>query len=422
MSNESINKAYELAKESYAAIGVDTEEAIRALDGVELSLHCWQGDDVLGFEHDSETLTGGIMTTGNYPGRARTPDELRRDLDFAMSLLPGKQKVNLHALYLEANEKVDRDAIEPKHFEGWAQWAKSKGIGLDFNPSFFSHPKSTDGFTLSSGDKSIRDFWIEHGKRSRKIGEYLGKQTGKTCVTNIWIPDGYKDNPVDRLAPRQRLLESLDEILKEKLDKKYNLDAVESKVFGLGSEAYVTGSHEFYMGYAMANRDKNVLLTLDAGHFHPTEMISGKFSALLLYLEGILLHVSRPVRWDSDHVVIFDDELQNIMSEIVRCGAINRFYIALDYFDASINRIAAWVIGTRNAQKALLKALLEPTAALKKLEADGDYTSRLALTEEYKTYPFNAVWDYYCEKKGVPVKGAWLSQVKDYEKDVLSKR
>jgi L-rhamnose isomerase len=423
MSKENIIKAYELAKECYASIGVNTDKAVEAIDKIEISLHCWQGDDVNGFEHASNTLTGGIMATGNCPGRARTPEELRADIDKAMSLLPGTQKANVHALYLESNgKKIDRDAIEPEHFSSWAQWAKEKGIGLDFNPSFFSHPKSADGFTLSSGDKGISEFWIEHGKRSRKIAEYFGKTTGKTCVTNIWIPDGYKDNPVDRLAPRQRLEAALDEILSEKIDTKYNKDAVESKLFGIGSEAYVTGSHEFYMGYAATRKDKNVLLTLDAGHFHPTEVISAKISAILLFVDELLLHVSRPVRWDSDHVVIFDDELQAIMNEIIRCDALNRVNIALDYFDASINRIAAWVIGARNTQKALLRAMLEPVAALKNAEAAGDFTSRLALTEEYKSYPYNAVWDYYCLTKNVPVKEQWLAEVKSYEKDVLSKR
>jgi L-rhamnose isomerase len=423
MSKENILKSYELAKESYAAIGVNTDKAIEAIDKVEISLHCWQGDDVIGYEQSSGALTGGIMATGNYLGRARTPDELRKDIDKAMSLLPGKQKVNVHALYLDTKgKKVDRNEIEPEHFSSWAEWAKAQGIGLDFNPSFFSHPKSADGFTLSSADKGIRDFWIEHGKRSRKIAEYFGKTTGKTCVTNIWIPDGYKDNPIDRLAPRKRLESALDEILSEKIDTKYNKDAVESKVFGIGSEAYVTGSHEFFMGYAATRKDKNVLLTLDAGHFHPTEVISAKISALLLFIDELLIHVSRPVRWDSDHVVILDDELQAIMNEIVRCDALSRVNIALDYFDASINRIAAWVIGARNTQKSLLRAMLEPTAALKIAEANGDYTSRLALTEEYKSYPYNAVWDYYCLTKNVPVKEQWLAEVKTYEKEVLSKR
>lgn len=423
MSDKNITKAYEIAKENYASIGVDTDAAVAALEKVELSLHCWQGDDVLGFENADQSLTGGIMTTGNYPGRARTLAELRQDLEKAMSLIPGKQKVNLHAIYLDTlGKKVERDEIEPKHFESWAEWAKKLGIGLDFNPTFFSHPKSAAGFTLSSPDKGIRDFWIEHGKRSRKIGEYLGKATGKTCINNIWIPDGYKDNPVDRLAPRERLLESLNEILKEKIDPKYNKDSVESKVFGIGSEAYVTGSHEFYMGYAMANKDRHLLLTLDAGHFHPTEVISSKISALLLFLDELLLHVSRPVRWDSDHVVILDDELQAIMSEVIRCKALGRVNLALDYFDASINRVAAWVIGARNSQKALLKAMLEPTTKLQKMETNGDFTSRLALTEEYKSYPFGAVWDYFCEKNGVPVKESWLNDVKTYEKDVLNKR
>lgn len=423
MSDKNITKAYEIAKENYASLGVDTDAAVKKLENIEISLHCWQGDDVLGFENTDQALTGGIMTTGNYPGRARTLAELKQDLEKAMSLIPCKQKVNLHAIYLDTlGQKVDRDAIEPKHFESWAQWAKKLGIGLDFNPTFFSHPKSATGFTLSNSDKGIRDFWIEHGKRSRKIGEYLGKATGKTCVNNIWIPDGYKDNPVDKLAPRERLVESLDEILKEKIDPKYNKDSVESKVFGIGSEAYVTGSHEFYMGYAMKNKADHLLLTLDAGHFHPTEVISAKISALLLFLDELLLHVSRPVRWDSDHVVILDDELQAIMNEVVRCNALNRVNLALDYFDASINRIAAWVVGARAAQKALLKALLEPTAKLQKIEEQGDLTSRLALTEEYKSYPFGAVWDYFCEKNSVPTKESWLNDVKTYEKDVLSNR
>jgi L-rhamnose isomerase len=423
MSEENIAKVYEIAKESYAQAGVNADAAVEALDKIEISIHCWQGDDVIGFEHSTDSLTGGIMATGNAPGRAGTPDELKKDLEKAMSLIPGKQKVNLHAIYLDAKgKKVDRDEITPEHFESWALWAKSLGIGLDFNGTFFSHSKSANGFTLSSPDKGIRDFWIEHGRRSRKIGEYLGKATGKPCVTNIWIPDGYKDNPVDRLAPRERLVQALDEILSEKIDITYNKDAVESKLFGLGSEAYVTGSHEFFMGYAVSRRDKNVLLTMDAGHYHPTEVVSAKISALLPFVYELLLHLSRPVRWDSDHVVLFDDELQAIMSEVVRTGEVGRVNLALDYFDASINRIAAWVVGTRNAQKALLKAFLEPVGKLKKLEAEGDYTSRLALTEEYKSYPFGAVWDYYCETQGVPLKDSWLGNVKAYEKDVLSKR
>ncbi len=414
-------RAYEIAKELYAGLGVDTEKALETLAGTEISLHCWQGDDCAGFEHATDTLTGGIMATGAYPGRARTPEELRADLDKAMSLIPGRQKVNLHAFYLDVQgKKVDRDAIEPEHFASWADWACERKLGLDFNPTFFSHPKSGEGFTLSHSDKGIRDFWIEHGKRARRIGGYFGKRTGRTCVTNIWIPDGYKDNPIDRLAPRQRLMDALDEILREEISPAYNKDAVESKLFGIGSESYVTGSHEFYLAYAVAR--KNVMMALDAGHFHPTEVISAKISALLLFLDELLLHVSRPVRWDSDHVVAFDDELCGIMHEVVRCGALSRVSLALDYFDGSINRLAAWVIGTRNAQKALLLALLEPVEALRRMEAEGDFTGRLALTEEYKCYPFAAVWDYYCLREGVPLREAWLTEVRAYEREVLSAR
>jgi len=421
MSKESsVYKAYEMAKEVYAGIGVDTEAALKTLNSTEISLHCWQGDDCSGFENADSSLTGGIMATGNYPGRARTPAELRQDIEKVMSLVPGKIKLNLHAIYLDTDEKVDRDAIEPRHFESWVDWAVSRGIGLDFNPTYFSHPMSAQGMTLSHPDKAVREFWIEHGRRCRKIAEYFGKRTGKPCVTNLWIPDGFKDAPVDPIGPRLRLKEALDEIYREKIDKRYNKDAVESKLFGIGLEAYTTGSHEFYMGYALANPD--VMLTMDAGHYHPTEVISYKIAALLVFVDEILLHISRPVRWDSDHVVTFDDELCAIMQSIIRCGAINRVNIALDYFDASVNRLVAWVVGMRNAQKALLKALLEPTDALKAMERDFDFSSRLALTEEYKTYPFEAVWDYYCESRGVPVRAAWLPEVKAYEKDVLSKR
>lgn len=414
------NLAYEAARELYASIGVDTDAAIAALDGVELSLHCWQGDDVGGFEKEDSVLTGGIMATGNYPGKARTPSELWMDLDKTMSLLPGKQKVNVHAIYIDSPSKADRNQIEPSHFAGWVAWAKDHGIGLDFNPTYFAHEKSSDGLTLSHPDRAIRNFWVEHGKRCRKIGEYFGKETGKTCVTNVWIPDGFKDNPIDKLAPRERLCASLDEIFAARIDPKFNRDAVESKLFGIGSEAYVTGSHEFYMGYCLSRG--NVMPTLDAGHFHPTESVAQKISAMLLFMPQLLMHVSRPIRWDSDHVVVYDDELATIMHEIVRCNALNKVYLALDYFDASINRIAAWVIGARNTQKALLSALLEPIAALKKVEADGDFTSRLALVEEYKSYPLGAVWDYYCMSRDVPVREAWLAEVKEYERSVLADR
>lgn len=414
-----VQKNYEIAKEMYAKLGVDTDKVLEKVATIPISIHCWQGDDVNGFENSGE-LTGGIQATGNYPGKARNGDELRADIEKTFSLIPGKHKINLHAIYAEFDgEKVDRDQLEPKHFEKWVAWAKKLGIGLDFNGSFFSHPKSDSGFTLSSADEDIRKFWIEHGKRCRKIGEYFGKELGMPCVTNIWVPDGYKDITVDKLAPRARLKDSLDQILAEKIDPKYNLDAVESKVFGIGSESYVVGSHEFYMGYALQNK---ALLCLDSGHFHPTEMISGKFSSLFLYLDQLLLHVSRPIRWDSDHVVIFDDELQAIAQEINRGNFYDRTYIALDFFDASINRIAAWTIGTRNTIKALIFAMLEPVEMLKQAEASGDLTTRLALLEELKSYPYSAVWDYYCLQNNVPVKERWLNEVKAYEKDVLLKR
>lgn len=423
MSKEqtSIEKGYLYAKEQYAAWGIDTDKVLKQLEEVQISLHCWQGDDVAGFENLSEGLTGGIQVTGSYPGRARTPDELRMDIEKAVSLLPGKKhRINLHASYAETNgKKVERCDLQPKHFENWLQWAKEKNLGLDFNPTFYSHPLSADGFTLSHSDKSIQEYWIEHGKACRRIGEYFGRELGSPCVTNIWIPDGYKDIPIDRYAPRKRLKEALDKILSEKISLEYNIDAVESKLFGIGSESYVVGSHEFYMGYAIKN---NTLLCLDAGHFHPTEVISSKISAVMNFLDGLLLHVSRPVRWDSDHVVILDDELQAIMQEIIRGEFLENIHIALDFFDASINRVAAWVIGYRNTVKALLKAMLEPVSCLKKYELEGDLTSRIALTEEFKTYPFGAVWDYYCLISNVPVKEKWLEIVQQYEKDVLSKR
>lgn len=416
-----IEKAYEPAKQQYERMGVDTEEAMEKLAAVAISIHCWQGDDVGGFEkHDAELSGGGIQATGNYPGKARTVDELRQDLEKALGLIPGKHRLNLHANYLENGGKyIERNEIGVEHFQGWIDWCREKGLGLDFNPTYFSHPKAESGFTLSSADKGIRNFWIEHGIACRKIAEQMGKQLGSACVTNFWIPDGFKDLPVDRRGPRERLIESLDKIFAEKIDKQFGLDCVESKLFGIGSESYVTGSHEFYLGYAVS---RGVLLCLDTGHFHPTEVVSDKLSSVLCYLDEILLHVSRGVRWDSDHVVILSDELSALAQELVRGGYLERVHIGLDFFDASINRVAAWVIGTRCVIKALLAAMLEPVEELRRYELEGDFTSRLALLEEIKTAPFGAVWDYYCVKHSVPVGMAWMEDVKRYEKQVLNKR
>ena len=408
-----ITDSYRRAQEAYGEWGIHTEEAMAVLDTLPISMQCWQGDDVGGFEAPDEHLTGGIMVTGAYPGKARNADELRSDLDMALSLIPGTHRLNLHAIYAETGgQAVDRSDLGPEHFTAWMDWAYDKKMGLDFNPTLFSHPKSADGFTLSHPNKEIRDYWIEHCKASRRIGAAFGKKLGTPCVTNIWIADGFKDNPVDRMTPRQLLLESLDTILAEPLSKEHNLDAVESKLFGIGSEACVIGSHEFYMGYAATRK---TLLCLDSGHFHPTEVISNKVSSSLLFLEGLLLHVSRPVRWDSDHVVLLDDELVAIAHEIVRSGQMDRIHIGLDFFDASINRIAAWVVGTRNTQKALLFGLLENTEQLVKAEQAFNYTDRLVLLEELKTMPFGAVWDYYCLSRGVPVGRAWLDAVRHYE-------
>lgn len=419
-NDAAITAAYAVAKERYAALGVDTDAALKRLAGIPISLHCWQGDDVGGFESAGEDLGGGLAVTGNYPGKARTPDELRADLDQALALIPGSHRLNLHAFYGEfGGKKVDRDAIKVEHFQRWIDWAKSRRIGMDFNPTCFSHPKAADGFTLSSADRGIREFWIEHCKLCRQIGAAIGKALGSACVTNVWIPDGYKDLPIDRRGPRERLAEALNAVFAEKLDKRHNLDAVESKLFGIGSESYVVGSHEFYLGYAIKNE---TLLCLDAGHFHPTETISDKLSSVFVWLEEILLHVSRGIRWDSDHVVVLTDELEAIAQELVRGDYLARTHIGLDYFDASINRVAAWVIGTRAMIKALLLALVEPTAKLRELEKAGDFTGRLAMLEECKTLPFGAVWDYYCTKQEVPVGSAWLDAVRKYERDVQSKR
>jgi L-rhamnose isomerase len=419
MTQSKIQSTYELAQERYAELGVDTELAMKRLEKVSISLHCWQGDDVGGFENPGGDLTGGIAATGNYPGKARSAAELRKDLDVVYSLLPGSHRLNLHAIYLEADKKVERNAIEPKHFETWKDWAKANKHGIDFNPTCFSHPKSADGFTLAHRDEGIRQFWIEHCIASRRIGEYFGKELGTAAVTNIWIPDGYKDSPADRQSPRHRLLESLDSILAEKIDSRHNLDAVEPKLFGLGSEAYVVGSMEFYSAYALTRK---ILLTLDSGHFHPTETISDKISSLLIYHDQLLLHVSRGVRWDSDHVVTFNDDLQAIAQEIVRNDALERIHIGLDYFDASINRVAAWTIGSRNTLRALLIALLEPQNMMNRFEVEGDFSSRLALQEELKSMPFSAVWDYYCMKQNVPVGMSYMDTIKAYEKKELAAR
>jgi L-rhamnose isomerase len=414
-----IQTAYELARERYAAHGVDTDQALARLEKISISMHCWQGDDVSGFEKLGGELSGGIAVTGKYPGRARNVDELRRDLDLVYRLLPGTHRLNLHAIYLETDKPVERNQIEPRHFSGWVDWARANRHALDFNPTCFSHPLSADGFTLSHQDPGVRRFWIEHCIASRRIGAYFGRELGSPAITNIWIPDGYKDTPANRIEPRRRLIESLDTILAEQINTQYNLDAVEPKLFGIGSESYVTGSLEFYLAYAVRH---NILLTLDAGHYHPTETIVDKISSLLLYLDRLLLHLSRGVRWDSDHVVTFTDELQAITQEIVRNDALDRVQIGLDYFDASINRVAAWTIGARNTLKALLLALLEPLDRLKQYEFEGDFTSRLALMEEIKFMPFSAVWDYYCQQNDVPIGLQTMRIVKDYEKTELMMR
>ncbi|MBT2758827.1 L-rhamnose isomerase [Mesobacillus foraminis] len=415
-----VQEGYQYAKKAYEKWGINVDEVLNKLKQVPISIHCWQGDDVGGFEVNASELSGGIDVTGNYPGKARTPEELRQDLEKALSLIPGKHRVNLHAIYAETGgEAVDRDQLEPKHFENWVKWAKDNGLGLDFNPTVFSHPKAEDGLTLSHPDPEIREFWINHCIASRKIGEYFGKELGSACLTNIWVPDGYKDVPSDRLTPRIRLKDSLDRIFAEEIEEAYNIDAVESKLFGIGSESYVVGSHEFYLGYALKN---NKLCLLDTGHYHPTETVSNKISAMLLYSDKLALHVSRPVRWDSDHVVTLDDELREIALEIVRNDALDKVMIGLDFFDASINRVAAWTIGTRNMIKALLYAMLVPNDHLKKLQEEGNFTDRLALIEEFKTYPFGAVWDYYCDQMGVPVKEGWMEDVKAYEQSALANR
>jgi L-rhamnose isomerase len=417
--HSSTERAYLSACEAFAGIGVNVEAALGRLDLIPISLHCWQGDDVRGFENPEGLLTGGIQATGNYPGRARTPDELRADADLAMAQIPGPKRFNLHAIYLDTDRRVERNEIRPEHFQRWVDWAKQGGIGLDFNPSCFSHPLSEQNMTLSHPDPNVRRFWIEHVKACRTVSAHFGKSLGTPSVMNIWVPDGSKDQPFDRFGPRRRLIESLDEVLATAIPREFHRDAVEGKLFGIGAEAYTVGSHELYLAYAISRK---LMLCLDAGHFHPTEIISDKLSAVLPFLDGILLHVTRAVRWDSDHVVLLDDETQAIANELVRGGVLDRVSIGLDFFDASINRVAAWVIGTRNMRKALLRALLEPAAALADAEARGDTTTRLAMFEEQKSMPWTAVWDYYCESRGAPVGLGWLERVRSYERDIATRR
>ena len=420
MRKNQLHQAYRLASERYAALGVDTEKVLRTLGRVPLSLHCWQGDDVGGFEQAGAELSGGLVATGNYPGKARTPDELRADAAQAFSLIPGRHRFNLHASYGEfGGRRIDRNAVRPEHFRGWIAWAKSLGIGLDFNPTCFSHPKAASGFTLSHPDKSFRRFWIEHCQACREIGAAMGKALGTPAVTNVWIPDGMKDTPADRRGPRERLAEALDQVFARRLNPKHSLDAVEGKLFGIGAESYTVGMHEFYLGYAVK---RQILLCLDAGHYHPTENLADKISSVLCFVPEILLHVSRGVRWDSDHVVTLTDDLLAIAQELVRGDYLDRTHLGLDFFDASINRVAAWVIGARNLLRALCFAMLEPHARYRDLEREGDYTARLALMEEAKTLPWAAVWDYHCLQQEVPVGEAWLAEVKRYERDVLSAR
>ncbi len=421
MTNDAhVEQAFSLARERFAALGVDVDKALAALKNVPISLHCWQGDDVGGFENDEGLTGGGIQATGNYPGKARTPDELRSDFLCALRMIPGRHRMNLHASYAETGGRaVERDELLPEHFSGWIHWAKENGLGLDFNPTFFSHPLANGGFTLASADKNIREFWIRHGIACRHIGAAMGRELDSPCITNVWIPDGYKDMPVDRRSPRERLRQSLDEIFREPMDPRHCLDAVESKLFGIGSESYVVGSHEFYLGYAVANKK---VLCLDAGHFHPTEGIFDKVSAVLEFVDELLLHVSRGVRWDSDHVVILSDDLRAVAEEVVRGRYLSRVHIGLDFFDASINRVAAWVIGTRAMIKALLMTMLEPIERLRALELEGNFTARLAMLEEQKSLPWSAVWDKYCLEQNVPVGGDWLAEVQRYEREVLSGR
>lgn len=419
-NQEIIQKSYEEAKERYAGIGVNTDQVVDSMNKIAISMHCWQADDVTGFENPEGVLSGGIQATGNYPGKARTIEQARQDYEKAMSLLPGKQRINLHATYGDFREgKADRDAIGPKQFESWVEWAKNMGIGIDFNSTLFSHPKAESGFTLSDNDPSIRKFWIEHVKRCREISEFLGKEIGSRCVHNIWIPDGSKDITVNRFKHRAWLKDSLDEIMADKKDPALMADAVEAKLFGIGVEAYTVGSHEFYLSYAVANK---MMLCLDIGHFHPTEQVSDKVSAVFQFIPELLFHVTRPIRWDSDHVVILSDDVRALFEEIVWADKLDKVNIGLDFFDASINRIGAYVTGVRAAQKALMLALLNPTDKLREYDENRQYFERLALLEETKSMPFSAVWDYYCLSSDVPVGTNYITEIQQYEKDVLLKR
>ena len=420
IQSPSIEQAFALAVERYAAIGVDVGAALERLASIPISLQCWQGDDVGGFENRGAALGGGLAVTGSHPGKARDADELRSDLDKAFSLIPGRHRLNLHAMYAETGgPHVERDAIEARHFSNWIDWARDRRLGLDFNPTFFAHPLAADGFTLAHRDAGVRNFWIRHGIACRQIGAAMGRALGSACVTNVWIPDGYKDTPIDRAAPRARLAQSLDSIFAAQIDPAFNLDAVEGKLFGLGSESYVAGSHEFYLGYAITRKK---MPCLDMGHFHPTESVADKISSLMQFVDRLLLHVSRGVRWDSDHVVTLNDDLSAVAQELVRGDYLGRTHIGLDFFDASINRVAAWVIGARSVLKALLAALLEPTQLLREAENAGDYTARLALLEEARTLPLGAVWDYHCRTKSVPAGSDWLAEAQRYEQQVLAGR
>ncbi len=416
-----IESAYQLAKEYYASFDVDTDRVIKELAKTQISLQCWQGDDVGGFLNEGDNK-GGVMATGNYPGRARNADELRSDIAMAAKLIPAKKRINLHAIYAEIDgKKVERNDLSPQHFSRWLDWGLSNNFLLDFNPTFFSHPLAASGFTLSHRDNKIRSFWIEHAIACREIASYFGKKQGSPSINNVWIPDGMKDMPANRLAPRERLVDSLDKIFKKPISEKLVIDVVEGKLFGIGFESYVVGSYDFYLGYAISRKKG---LCLDMGHFHPTESIADKISSLAIILPHLLLHVSRGVRWDSDHVVVLNDDLKAVAEEVVRCNLLNtnKLFLALDFFDATINRVAAWVIGARALVKALLIAMLEPQKIIKDAENQEDYTKRLAMLEMVKVLPFGAVWDYFCERQGVPLDSQWLDEVRSYEKTVLSKR